>query len=245
MLPRSMVPGRGSCRHAIEDGPSVGIRLRRDGASGRCVDHGRADADVTDGLRPVPREFLHDLSSNATHRSRSGLSTSRAADLEEAYRRQHRPLGNPRPLELSLLPLPSGCCATPNCRAWRSPLRLARSAADHEFGSESLRPSTIGSRFNPVGRSSCSRSVAPRCLIPALFRAAKVCFVLPLDVWLPRRLSDQITTDAITDRALCESVGLNAVPVARLWSATRRAASGLYWSPGSGRIHPPTLVSPT
>jgi asparagine synthase (glutamine-hydrolysing) len=86
-----------------------------------------------------------------------------------------------------------------------------------------------GLRFRPVGAKSALRRLGLRGLDPALFQRPKRGFVLPFDRWLRQNLGKTLD-DTMNDARLAAAVGLNGDAVARLWSAFRDGAPGVYWS---------------
>ena len=99
---------------------------------------------------------------------------------------------------------------------------------DHEFiETVSRLPSEI--RYQPWGKKQVLRDIALSRLSTDTFNRPKSGFVLPIDVWLRNRLGSSVR-DTLLDTVLCQSVGLNADAVARLWQAFDEQAPGLYWS---------------
>jgi asparagine synthase (glutamine-hydrolysing) len=84
-------------------------------------------------------------------------------------------------------------------------------------------------RYGTVGTKSLLRELALRELDPGLFDRPKSGFVLPIGPWCRSELREEVDR-LMGDRELCESVGLNAEAVSRLWSAFQSDAPGLYWS---------------
>lgn len=84
-------------------------------------------------------------------------------------------------------------------------------------------------RYAPLGRKQALRTIGLAGLDPALFERPKSGFVLPLDHWVRRRLGGAM--DAVMrDEHLAAAAGLDGGAVARLWSAYRAGAPGMYWS---------------
>jgi asparagine synthase (glutamine-hydrolysing) len=86
-----------------------------------------------------------------------------------------------------------------------------------------------GARFSPVGYKRALREIGLEGMDPALFERPKRGFVLPLDHWIRRRLGGAMDA-TMRDARMSRAVGLSAPAVARLWSAYRDGASGMYWS---------------
>jgi len=84
-------------------------------------------------------------------------------------------------------------------------------------------------RFQPLGKKQVLRKLALRDLDATLFDRPKSGFVLPIDRWARNSLKEEMTA-ALRDRNFCETAGLDAGAVDRLWSAFLGGARGLYWS---------------
>jgi asparagine synthase (glutamine-hydrolysing) len=94
---------------------------------------------------------------------------------------------------------------------------------------ELLAAIAMSARFQPVGRKQLLRDAALGSLPTSLFDRPKSGFVLPLDVWLRQSLKERVEV-MLTDRVLCESVGLSPEAIGRLWHDYSGGAHGLYWS---------------
>ncbi len=84
-------------------------------------------------------------------------------------------------------------------------------------------------RHHPLGRKQLFKRLAMPELDHALFDRPKAGFVLPIEQWTRSAVREQVDA-LLTDAALCESAGLNAATVSRLWQAFQADAPGLYWS---------------
>jgi asparagine synthase (glutamine-hydrolysing) len=84
-------------------------------------------------------------------------------------------------------------------------------------------------RFEPLGKKEVLRDLALGDLDRALFDRPKSGFVLPIDRWARDVLREEMTA-AFTDRTFCETAGLDAQVVGRLWKAFLARAPGVYWS---------------
>jgi asparagine synthase (glutamine-hydrolysing) len=84
-------------------------------------------------------------------------------------------------------------------------------------------------RYGVVGSKGLLRELALKELDPKLFDRPKSGFVLPIGPWCRTELRGDVDR-TMRDGSLCESVGLNARAVSRLWDAFQRDAPGIYWS---------------
>lgn len=84
-------------------------------------------------------------------------------------------------------------------------------------------------RYLPLGRKAPLRRLGLAGLDPALFERPKRGFVLPFDRWIRRSLGE-VMDATLRDRELVAATGLDPGAVARLWSAFRGGAAGMYWS---------------
>jgi asparagine synthase (glutamine-hydrolysing) len=84
-------------------------------------------------------------------------------------------------------------------------------------------------RFEPVGMKKVLRELALGDLDQSLFERPKAGFVLPIDRWARDVLKDEMSA-ALGDRTLCETAGLDARAVGRLWNGFLGRAPGLHWS---------------
>ncbi|MBX3469758.1 MAG: asparagine synthase (glutamine-hydrolyzing) [Planctomycetes bacterium] len=84
-------------------------------------------------------------------------------------------------------------------------------------------------RYAPLGRKAALRQAGLAGLDPSLFERPKRGFVLPFEAWLRRRLGRALD-DTLRDEAAARAVGLDGAAVARLWTAYREGAPGMYWS---------------
>lgn len=86
-----------------------------------------------------------------------------------------------------------------------------------------------GVRFEALGTKRPLRRAGLAGLDPALFDRPKSGFVLPIDAWCRAELSADI--DAVfADVDACRAVGLEQHAVAKLWTAFKSGAPGIYWS---------------
>lgn len=83
--------------------------------------------------------------------------------------------------------------------------------------------------YEPIGKKKVLLDTALSRLDPSLFDRPKAGFVLPMDKWCRDRLGDTIER-TLTNSDLCRSVGLDPQTTSQLWTAFKRADSGLYWS---------------
>ena len=83
--------------------------------------------------------------------------------------------------------------------------------------------------YEPIGKKQVLLDTALSRLDPNLFDRAKAGFVLPLDRWCRDRLGDTMER-ALSDADHCIAVGLDPRTTKKLWTAFKRADSGLYWS---------------
>ncbi len=228
VLPASLVRAAAHAATRMRTGPSGGIPPQtRWGKLADALTTGGRMLDVYQTAYALfTRDFLHDLSSNGHAGVRSGLSAARAAELEELIG-SSTDLSAISALELSCF-LSERLLRDTDCASMAVSIEVRVPLLDHEL-IEALSALDDRVRFSPIGRKQLLRDLALPGVDPALFERPKSGFVLPLDVWCRGMLSDQIT-ETMSDRALCESVGLNADTVARLWSAYQAGAPGLYWS---------------
>jgi asparagine synthase (glutamine-hydrolysing) len=172
------------------------------------------------------RDFVNELRPSQNGQTRSGLPAARAAELESLIR------GSPDLHAISTLEV---CCflaerllRDTDCASMAVALEARVPLLDHEV-IEALAALDDRTRFSPIGRKQLLRDLALSDLDSAIFERPKSGFVLPIEVWSRQGLKDQIA-ETFADHALCESVGVNADAVARLWQAHQSGAPGLYWS---------------
>ena len=84
-------------------------------------------------------------------------------------------------------------------------------------------------RFSPLGQKMLLRELGLKGIDPSIFDRPKSGFVLPLDVWCRRRLSDVIDA-TFADAQLSTAIGLRPEAVGQLWRSYQAGAPGLYWS---------------
>jgi asparagine synthase (glutamine-hydrolysing) len=83
--------------------------------------------------------------------------------------------------------------------------------------------------YEPVGKKKVLLDTALSRLDPSLFDRPKAGFVLPIDKWCRDRLGSTIE-QTFADADHCQAVGIDPQTARRLWTAFKRADSGLYWS---------------
>lgn len=84
-------------------------------------------------------------------------------------------------------------------------------------------------RFEPLGSKALLRRLALDTLPADLFDRPKAGFVLPLERWCRESLGEEVA-QVLSDRELCDRVGLNPAAVLRLWRSFLDDAPGIYWS---------------
>ena len=84
-------------------------------------------------------------------------------------------------------------------------------------------------RFSPLGRKQMLRDLALSDLDPSIFERPKSGFVMPIDQWCRRSLSNMMT-EVFEDEDLCRSVGLEPRAVRAIWRAFCEGSPGIYWS---------------
>ncbi|MBX3357087.1 MAG: asparagine synthase (glutamine-hydrolyzing) [Phycisphaeraceae bacterium] len=99
---------------------------------------------------------------------------------------------------------------------------------DHEFVEAMFHLDQVR-RFEPVRSKALLSEIALGDIPPEVFDRPKRGFELPLDLWCKEELRGPIS-DLLANRSLCESVGISADAVQRLWHAYQSGAPGLYWS---------------
>ncbi len=99
---------------------------------------------------------------------------------------------------------------------------------DHELV-EAIAGVETKRRFYPIESKALLREAALSHLPPELFDRPKQGFGLPMAVWCRQALRGEMDA-TFADRERCRAVGLDANAVARLWSAFKAGAQGIYWS---------------
>jgi len=94
---------------------------------------------------------------------------------------------------------------------------------------EVWRHTSLEDAYHPIGKKKVLLDTALARLDPSLFDRPKAGFVLPLDQWCRDRLGDTVER-TLTDDERCRASGLDPTTTARLWTAFKRADSGVYWS---------------
>jgi asparagine synthase (glutamine-hydrolysing) len=173
------------------------------------------------------RDFLDELSGHdANGWTRSGVPTPRASELESLINGSAS-LSAISALEVSCF-LSERLLRDTDTTSMAVALEVRVPLLDHVL-IESLAALDDRTRFSPVGRKQLLRDLALSDLDPAIFDRPKSGFVLPLEVWCRKGLTDEIS-ETFADRGLCEAVGVDADAIGRLWKAFRAGAPGLYWS---------------
>lgn len=171
--------------------------------------------------------FLRDLAPGLDwSQTRAGLPLSRARELDAAI------AGSPPLHAISMLELASftGERLLPDTDATSMAVALEVRVPllDHRVV-ETLAGVDPQRRFEPLGRKQLLRDLALNTLDPTLFDRKKQGFELPIGGWIREELRDEVDA-AFADRGACAAAGLDANSVAKLWSAYKSGAPGIYWS---------------
>lgn len=173
------------------------------------------------------RDFARRLSRNGVHAdTRSGLPTGRARQLDELIEGR-TPLAAISAMELQLF-LGDRLLRDTDAASMEVSLEVRVPLLDHEV-IEAVCAVDDATRFQPLMRKSLLHRAAMPELPESLFDRAKSGFELPLDIWCRRGLRPMVGS-LLNDRSLCESAGLDADTVQRLWRAYESGSRGLYWS---------------
>jgi asparagine synthase (glutamine-hydrolysing) len=171
-------------------------------------------------------DFLAELRPEALTAAPAGLPTERGRELAERIR------GEPPLHAIALLELASfiGERLLPDTDAASMAVALeARVPLLDHVVVETVASVPQTERFEPLGRKQLLRRLALADLDPALLDRPKAGFQLPLGLWCRSLLAPELEA-TLHDRAACEAAGLDPSAVARLWSAFRAGAPGIFWS---------------
>lgn len=94
---------------------------------------------------------------------------------------------------------------------------------------EAWRATSEKTSYEPLGKKQVLLDTALSRLNPSLFDRPKAGFVLPIDRWCREGLGDTVEK-TFANAEHCRAVGIDPLTVQRLWTAFKRADSGLYWS---------------
>jgi asparagine synthase (glutamine-hydrolysing) len=83
--------------------------------------------------------------------------------------------------------------------------------------------------YEPLGKKKVLLDTALSRLDPKLFDRPKAGFVMPIDKWCRDRFGS-VVEQTFADVDHCKAVGIEPQTVQKLWTAFKRADSGLYWS---------------
>jgi asparagine synthase (glutamine-hydrolysing) len=173
------------------------------------------------------RDFLGELATDSTlPLAPDGLPPERARDLAE-WTRGSSDLAAVSIFELSLF-LGDRLLRDSDAASMAVSLELRVPLLDHRVV-EAAAAVPDAERFRPVGKKTLLKSLAMPNLDPKLFDRPKAGFVLPIDVWARDQLAEDLRA-TFGDRALNRSVGLNPDALAKLFTAFRSGAPGIYWS---------------
>jgi asparagine synthase (glutamine-hydrolysing) len=85
------------------------------------------------------------------------------------------------------------------------------------------------SLYQPLRKKQLLRTLAERDLPAGIFDRPKAGFVLPIEEWCRRSLSDTIE-DTLGDTSLKQDLGIDSAAVSSLWKAYQDGAPGIHWS---------------
>ena len=157
---------------------------------------------------------------------RRGLPTAYADELEQRLRGRS-PLHAVSTLELANF-LGERLLRDTDWAAMAVSLEVRVPLLDHRVLEAAARIPTTR-RFAPLGKKMLLRELGLDAVPAEIFDRKKSGFVLPIETWCRQRLEGEVA-DVLLDRAACESAGLDADTVARLWRSFSSGAPGMYWS---------------
>lgn len=172
------------------------------------------------------KQFQRELMSESVQDASFGLYPETRRDIEKAIAGLS-PLAATSVLELAMF-IGERLLRDSDAASMAVSLELRVPLLDHRVVEAAQRvPDAV--RFDPLGKKMLLRDLALPNVDPSIFERPKAGFVLPLSVWARDLLAHDIES-VFTNRALVESVGLNADALQRLWSSFQRNAPGMYWS---------------